>query len=480
LISLLERSNAVHYEPSSTFAGIGADRVARRFLSRSTKKYQSRQWPVSVRGEENDFELVAHPINVDVSLSVPRFFLSKDDGSMETLGKTTLTKSLAHLIGRTTIDGSRDFSVRTIYVGIVSLNDWHCRHSVQSIFGRAKYPERIRVGVVDQLNPNENDQSCDLPLESCSKRPSQAHCQYRSQIDVYEMESDLAVGPTFARNVVERLYRGEYYVLQINSHTTFTTQWDVEIIEQLEGTGNEMAVLTTYLDEAEENLDIKSGISQKEARKVICNAAYEGSGHDRYLRHPYSEQPDLLPGIEGMPQLQPYYASQFVFARGHFILTVPHDPDVPLVQTEDEEISMALRAFSHGYDFYTPQRHVCFDSSSRVSTEEQNESSKKKLNSKTPESSLQRLYGLLGMSQPGVSQTSDMFGIGSKRSLNQFYAAFGIHPQERITERKLCNYVSTGRMHQQFYEHLRTDGMGLDYDQINFRFHELQNNHEGR
>lgn len=469
----------MQYESSSTFSGMGSDRVARRILSRSTKKYQSRQWPVSVRGEQNDFDLVAHPVNVDVSLSMPKFFLSKDDGSMETFSKTTLSKPLTHLIGRTTIDGSRDFSVRTIYVGIVSLNDWHCRHTIESIFGRAKYPERIRVGVVDQLNPNENDQSCDLPLESCSKKPFQAHCQYRSQIDVYEMESDLAVGPTFARHVVERLYRGEYYVLQINSHTTFTTQWDVEIIEQLEGTGNEMAVLTTYLDEVEDNLDVESGISQKEARKVICNAAFEGSGHDRYLRHPYNSQPDLLPGIEGMPQLQPYYASQFVFARGHFILTVPHDPHVPLIQTEDEEVSMALRAFTHGYDCYTPQRHVCFDSISRSNNDGHKDEKKENVNSMTPESSLERLYGLLGMSDSHLPQNDDMFGIGSKRPLNQFYSAFGIHPQEHITEQKLCDFVSTGKMHQQFYEHLKADGMGLNYDLINFRFHELQNNHEG-
>jgi len=479
---------SIHYcgfflSKPSVFSGMSADRSARRALSRSKNTYLSRQWPVSVRDEQNNsFELILHPILDDVSLSVPRFFLSnEEDGSMETLGKTCLTKALTQMIGRTTIDGSSDFSVRTIYIGIPSLNDnWHCRHTLENIFRRAKYPERIRVGVVDQFNFDKT-QSCDVPLQSCSKEPSQALCQYRPQIDVYEMESDLAIGPTFARHLVDRLYRGEYYVLRIDSHTSFTKHWDVDIIEQLEGTGNEMAILTTFLDETKDNLNEKTGFSEKESRKVLCNAVYEGSGYDRFLRYPSIEQPDELPAITEMPQLQPYFASQFSFARGHFVLTVPHDPNVPLISTEDEEISIAIRAFTHGYDFYTPQRHVCFDNSSEHKKGEIpiEKKVKSNINAKIMKSSLERLYGILGMTGSELVIEDNMFGIGFVRTVKQFHNAYGIHPGERVTEKNLCNYVSNGKMHKQFHnEQMKEDGMGINYDSIYFRFSELQNNHE--
>lgn len=350
----------VSYRPS--FAGLGVDRSARRALSRSTETYGNREWPLSVRDEQADFQLISHPANDKVTLSLPRFFLQKEDGSMETLGRARpLTRAMANMVGRTTVDGSRDFSVRTIFVGIPSFRDWHCRYTVESIFGRAKYPERIRVGVVDQLEGGK-DKSCDLPIVPCSDKPEQALCLYRDQIDVYEMEAKLAVGPPFARHVVNRLYRGEYYALQVNAHTTFTKNWDVELIEQLEETGNEMAVITTYLDDALGSIDDNTGISQKESRRVLCNLAYEGTGHERKLRHDYDQQPDMLPGVTGMPQLQPFWSAEFAFSRGHFILTVPYDPDVPMIRKDDEEISMALRAFSNGYDFYTPEKSVCFDS----------------------------------------------------------------------------------------------------------------------
>lgn len=245
-----------------------------------------------------------------------------------------------------------------------TLNQNHsCRYTIENLFARAKYPERIRVGVVDQIEAG-TDPSCDLPVMPCSTNPDQALCRYRDQIDVYEMEASLSVGPTFARHVAQRMYRGEFYTLQIDSHTTFVRSWDASIIEQMENTGNEMAVLTTYLTDASGGVDENTGRPTKESRLVICNAAYEGSGRDRRLRHDIQQQPDTLPSIKGMPQLQPYFSSDFAFARGHFLLTVPYDPNLPMVRKGDEEISMAVRAFTHGYDLYTPERNVAYDSAS--------------------------------------------------------------------------------------------------------------------
>ena len=50
--------------------------------------------------------------------------------------------------------------------------------------------------------------------------------------------------------------------------------------------------------------------------------------------------------------------------------------------------------------------------------------------------------------------------------------------ESKITERKLCDLVSSGMMHEQFLESLRPDGMGIDYSKIHFRFHELLRVHE--
>lgn len=355
-------------------------------------------------------------------------------------------------------------------------------YTIESIFSRAKYPERIRLGVVDQLVAGE-DQSCDVPVVPCEQKPEQALCQFRDQIDVYEMEANLAVGPTFARHVVNRMYRGEYYSLQIDSHTVFVKNWDVDLIEQFDSTRNEMAVISTYLHDALGSIDDMVGTAIRKTRQVICNAAYEGAGKDRYLRHSSAEQPDILPGITGTPQLQPYWAAGFSFSRGHFVLSVPYDSLLPMLQRDDEEIFMTIRAFTHGYDFYTPERNVCFDSAFSDKDSRKSFLEHKHLYEGLEGISLKRMHGILGMEiendeQEYKNDPNELFSTGKARDLVKFWNSFGVHVRERITERKLCNFVSTGQMHKLFHEHLKPDGMGLDYSQINFRFHELQNNHE--
>lgn len=236
------------------------------------------------------------------------------------------------------------------------------RYTVESALTRARHPERIRIGVVHQLEADQ-DVACDSPIVPCKDKPDQSLCQRRDQIDVYEMEATLAVGPTFARHIVNRMYRGEYYSLQIDSHVSFVQDWDVDIIHQFENTNNDMAVISTYLDDSSGSIDETTGRSLRVARRVVCGAAYEGSGHDRRLRHDMEHQPLSLSPVHGMPQLQPFLSTGFLFSRGHFILQVPYDPKLPMILRTDEEISMALRAFTHGYDIYTPERSVCFDSS---------------------------------------------------------------------------------------------------------------------
>lgn len=462
-------------------------------LKKSIQLYKGRRWPISVREEEMNFEVIRHPAAVDrlgeaVRLAVPRFYLSFDELSGDKkrlLGDgRLLTPRIASMIGtHSTEEGRRnnDIKTRTIFVNIASFRDWRCRVTVESVFGRAKYPERIRVGVVDQIDSG-TDPSCDVAIRSCEGYPLQALCKYHDHVDVYEMESSLAVGPTFARHILSRMYRGEFYSLQIDAHTIFTQDWDVDIINQFEETNNDMAVLSTYLFDAEGSVQASTGLSIQKSRYLICNAYFKGSGRERRLRHDVSDQPESTPRIRGLPQLHPYWSSEFSFSRGHFILTVPYDPHLPMIERQDEEISMAIRGFTHGYDFYAPERNVCFHNTHEAEGAPKPKSSLE--NSKAyqgkQESAISRLTNIIEMSLEDEwdDVEVEMYSLGKVRDASQFYTCFGVHAREKITERKLCDFVAKGAMHKTFLRHLRNDGMGIDYNQIHFRFHELLRVHE--
>jgi [Skp1-protein]-hydroxyproline N-acetylglucosaminyltransferase len=121
------------------------------------------------------------------------------------------------------------------------------------------------TGVVDQIVEGE-DVKCNEPIEPCENNPNQALCKYKNQVDVYTMDAPLSVGPVYARHIGYRMYRGEYYATQSDAHVTFTANWDSDIIEQIEATHNDMAVLSTYLTDIQGSIDEKTGKSLRRTR----------------------------------------------------------------------------------------------------------------------------------------------------------------------------------------------------------------------
>lgn len=437
-------------------------------------------WPVSIKNESNDYETLIHPGDQKTALSVPKFW------SAPVHNNRLFSREDAMKIGTCIEPDSNGNYVRgdkcpvekrTIYVGIASYRDFQCRLTVESIFGRARFPERIRVGVVDQIVPGE-DVACNEPVQPCDKNPEQALCKYKDRVDVFQMEAELSIGPVFARHIGYRLYRGEYYATQSDAHVTYTLGWDVDIIEQLEVTKNDMAVLTTYLTDIQGSLD-PQGHSLRRTRPIMCNTVYEGGPQGMHLRH--ASQPERMPSVHGTPQLQPWWAAGYSFSRGHFIVNVPYDPYQPMI-FQGEEMSIGIRGFTIGYDYYAPERSVCFhhyatgkNAVIRNKVPHFWENDRKYAG--TGKRAMARLLGIVHMNPETDPKEwdhteEDRYGIGKVRTPEKFYEVFGINTLAKTIEEHLCSFVdgSGGRMHHMFTPMLRSDGMGIDYSKINYRF----------
>ncbi|KAL7554925.1 hypothetical protein ACHAWF_018490 [Thalassiosira exigua] len=441
-------------------------------------------WPVSIRDEDGKFEDIKHPGFEDghVSMSVPSFWASDPVAIHENkLMSRERALSIGTCIAPDPRTGSNNrgdacpLHERTIFVMIASYRDWQCRDTLDSIFSAATHPERVRVAVVDQIVVGE-DGSCDVPHAPCAEDPDQPMCLHKDQIDVYQMEAELAVGPVFARHIGYRLYRGEYYAMQSDAHVTFTRGWDVDIIDEIVATGDEMAVLSTYLTDIVGSIDPKTGLSLRKTRPIMCNTEYEGGAQGKHLRH--LSQPEMMPDIHGMPQLQPYWAAGYSFARGHFIATVPYDLYQPMI-FQGEEMSIGLRGFTIGYDFFAPEKSVCFHTYAKGRNDvarnkvphfwEHSEQYKG-----TGIDAMKRLLGIVNMN-PEVDRSEwnhaeeARYGIGGVRKTSKFYELYGIDVKKKTTERHLCRFVRN-QMHDMFMKHLREDGMGIDYSKIDFKW----------
>ena len=174
--------------------------------------------------------------------------------------------------------------------------------------------------------------------------------------------------------------------------------------------------------------------------------------------------------------LHPFWAAGFSFARGHFVIQVPYDQHLPMV-FQGEEISIGLRAFTHGYDFYAIERGVCFHMYAMAENLERRKAVPKfwenagALYQGAITVSMKRLNTIIGMAdwptREWPQQDKDLYGLGGVRNTSTFFKSFGIHVDTHTVEPRLCFFVATLMM-KIFLPALRENGMGLDYGKINY------------
>ena len=165
------------------------------------------QHPGFLLADSKRLGAILNGMEVPKALDVPKFWDPLEYGGVREFlgnaGANLISKEEASSIG-SKLEGKE-----TIFVAVASYRDPECRATVEDIYLRARYPERIRVAIVDQRTPGEGDPVCWQPKESCGQDPDHSICKYAHLIDYLEFDAQLMVGPTFARHLSYRMYRGE-------------------------------------------------------------------------------------------------------------------------------------------------------------------------------------------------------------------------------------------------------------------------------
>ena len=178
------------------------------------------------------------------------------------------------------------------------------------------------------------------------------------------------------------------------------------------------------------------------------------------------------------PVLQPFWAAGFSFSRGHFALRVPYDCCTPML-FQGEEIDIAVRAWTSGYDMYTPHNSVAFHPYHRKSKPPMFWENTQRHRGEGAKSA-SRVRALIqiddneeigrgqmsGGVHDGKYETTDAgkYGLGKARRAEDFYRLFGIDRRAKDITKDLCEWSTTGRMHRQLSSFMRPDKKGIDYD----------------
>lgn len=415
----------------------------------------------------------------DGKMEVPKFWrptVYGQGGVREFLGnygETLLTPEKAAQIGSV----HPESGMKTVYISVASYRDPECQPTVEDMFLRAEYPERLRVAIVEQRVEGEDDEMvplCGKPLKPCSEDPEQTMCKYAHLVDVFVVPAILSVGPVFARHLANRMYRGEYYAMQVDSHVRFIHHWDSDLISQWESAKNEMAIMTTYLSDITDSIDPVTFENRHPNRPIMCKTGYEGVGKLKHLRH--GQQPEGRPGIHNEPTLHPFWAAGFSFARGHFVVQVPYDQYEPMV-FQGEEIFIGLRGWTYGYDYYTAETSVAFHMYAINGNKDKRKKVKlfwenRNLYPGAAVQGMKRLNGIIGtgdLDDVFYNAEEREYGLGKVRPKEQFYKLYGIHTDTKTVEDHLCAFVGKPMM-EMFKPHLRKNRMGIDFSDVNFEY----------
>jgi glycosyltransferase involved in cell wall biosynthesis len=298
-----------------------------------------------------------------------------------------------------------------IFVQIASYRDPQLIPTLKSMLENSKKPKNLRIGICRQYHPDDKFDVLDEYKDDSRFRV----------VDVLYSESK---GVCWARNQVQQLYDGEEYTLQIDSHMRFEKNWDdelIKMIKDLQKKGFEKPMLTGYVSSFDPDNDPK-GRTMVPWRMSFDRFIPEGAVF--FL-------PETIPGWESMTEPVPsrFYSAHFAFTLGQFSNEVQHDPEFYF---HGEEISIAVRAYTHGYDLFHSHKVLIWHEYTRKGRTKQWDDDKEW--GKKNELSHKKNRQLFGMDGEEVTMDFSKYGFGTERTLRDYEIYSGLKFSNRAVQ----------------------------------------------
>ena len=301
----------------------------------------------------------------------------------------------------------------SIFISIASYQDPLLVSTIWSAYSNARNKDDLIFSICDQS---------DNPVKI-------GELPFAHQIKYDHVDPIFAKGPCWARHRAQSFYAGEKYFLQIDSHTQFSPDWDIlfeDAFLKIAAIGEEDSyfkkpVITSY-PRSFKVIDFEKG----------AFALNNGDKHTQVIT--YREDSIFSRGSFsrqiGIPtkhlEITHAYlmAAGCIFTRGEFVEEIPYDPNYYFY---GEELSMALRAFTHGYSFFhipdVPLFHLYTDVSNvprKLHWDPEDDKNRAVKWHELEKKSLDRLDDLF------AGNIQDSMGLGFERSIDDYALISGI------------------------------------------------------
>jgi len=296
----------------------------------------------------------------------------------------------------------------TIFVSIASYRDQLCPMTIITLYEMAQNPENVYVGLCQQ-NDIKKDTECVFPEGHPLTKIAKKNVR---RINIPHTQ---AKGPTYARFICASMYKNEDFFMMIDSHSLFSQDWDIHLFNMYNSllkAGHKKIIISHYppkLEDYQSEVDPKSYVTVLERTNKNNEGipVFQGAGWQ-------------VPG--DLPTLNYYISANFMFAPGRIVKDIPFDPHLPFL-FEGEEILYSVRAYTSGWDTFSPNMNVIYHHYTR-------KGEPKFWDDLTLEAkdSIYKTKFLLGIedtrskiSSSVIRNSISKFGLGKERPLSDFY-----------------------------------------------------------
>jgi hypothetical protein len=233
-------------------------------------------------------------------------------------------------------------------------------------------------------------------------------------------------GTCWARNQIQQHWNGEGYTLHLDSHHRFEKDWDVtliKMIKDLQKAGHKKPLLTAYVTSYDPKND-PQGRGKEPWCLLFDRFTPEGAVFFMPMGVPDWQKRKL-------PVPSRFLSAHFLFTLGQFCKEVPHDPNMLF---HGEEISIAARAYTWGYDLFAPHKIVVYHEYSRNHRPRKSWDDIRQW-SEWDKSSLARNRRLLNIDgERDDNEDFGPYGFGTERTLEEYESYAGIQFETRSVQ----------------------------------------------
>jgi hypothetical protein len=336
------------------------------------------------------------------------------------------------------IDQNRKGNQR-IFVQIAAYRDPELIPTIKDMIERADNPENLRFGICWQWHPDDEYEEEMFDF-----------MQNDDRFQVIKVDARRGHGTCWARHSLQHLWCEDEFTLAIDSHHRFVDHWDSEMKSMyyyMQDQGHEKPLFTGYITSYKpwlENSDgtgertLKNGFEVDPWKMIIDRFIPEGAMFFLPTSMSKDEQREPIPSR--------FYSAHFVFASGKMCKEVPHDPNYYF---HGEEISIAVRAYTHGYDLFHPHKIIAYHEYTRKGRphhwDDNNRSSGREFDWYEVNDQCHKrnriLFGMDG-EDPNQINFGDEYGFGKVRTVEQYEEYAGINFKLRAISPDCRDYVT--------------------------------------